>query len=172
MRAVHVRIRHQNDLVIAQLFNIEFIASNPRSKRHHKVTNLLASKHAVKARALHVEDLAFKRQNSLCATVAPSLGRAASGVPFHDEKLCFAWVFLRAILEFSSEEIHVHCRLAPRQFSRLARRLTGMSCFNNLANNCFGLLRVFFKPFGKFVAHQTFDNWAHFRAHQFIFGLT
>ena len=54
MRAIHIRVGHDYDFMIAQLFDIKFIATDPRPKGHHKISNFLTVEHAVKTRALDV----------------------------------------------------------------------------------------------------------------------
>ncbi len=85
MCAIHVRIRHDDDLVVAQFFEVELVPANACAQRHDKVTNLLASKHPVKPRPFYVQNLTLQRQNRLCFTVATCLRRPTSRVTL-DEK--------------------------------------------------------------------------------------
>ncbi len=72
--AVNVRVSHDDDFVVAQLFDVELVAANAGTKRHDKVADLLTAKHAVETGAFDVQDLALQRQDRLCAAVTPCLG--------------------------------------------------------------------------------------------------
>ena len=41
MRAVHVSVGHQHDLVVAQLVDVELVTANASAERHHQIANLL-----------------------------------------------------------------------------------------------------------------------------------
>ena len=74
VRAIHVGVRHDYDLMVAQFRDVEFIPSDPGSQRHHEVADFLAAQHSVEARAFDVQDLTLERQNGLSAAVASGLG--------------------------------------------------------------------------------------------------
>src|SRR6185312_7330095 len=87
MGAVHVRVRHDDDLVIAQLVRIEFVAANAGAERGDQRADFLAAEHLVETRALDVQDLAAQRQHRLEFAVASLLGGAAGGIALDDEQL-------------------------------------------------------------------------------------
>ncbi len=76
MRAVDVGVRHDDDLVVAQLVDVELVADRG-AERGDQRADLLAAQHLVDARALDVEDLAAQRQHRLEFAVAALLGGAA-----------------------------------------------------------------------------------------------
>ncbi|MND34632.1 hypothetical protein D3C80_252540 [compost metagenome] len=68
MRTVDVSIRHDDDLVVAQLVRIEtvrFVFADRSAEGCDQRADLIGRDHAVKADAFHVEDLTAQRQNSL-----------------------------------------------------------------------------------------------------------
>ena len=75
VRTVDVRVRHDDDLMIAQFGNVEFIPANAGAQRHNEVANFLASQHAVKPRAFDVQNLTLQRQDRLGLTVTARLRR-------------------------------------------------------------------------------------------------
>ena len=74
MRPVHVGIGHDDDAVIAQLRQVEFFAPDAAPQRRNHRPDLVAAEHLVEARLLHVQNLAFDRQDRLEAAVAALLG--------------------------------------------------------------------------------------------------
>ena len=91
VRAVHVGIGHDDDLVIAQLFEIErafalAVADAGADGGDHRA-DFVVLKHLVEARLLDVDELAANRQDRLELPVAALLGRAAGGITFDDVEL-------------------------------------------------------------------------------------
>ena len=77
MRAVDVGVRHDDDLVIAQLVGVEFVMADAGAERGDQRADLLRAQHLVEAHALDIEDLAAQRQHRLEFAVAALLGGAA-----------------------------------------------------------------------------------------------
>jgi hypothetical protein len=83
--AVHVRVGHQDNFVIAQLGDVEVVLADARAERRDDGTNFLVAQHLVVARFFDVEDFSFQRQDGLVFPVAPALGRAARRFALDDE---------------------------------------------------------------------------------------
>src|SRR5207245_8715885 len=112
MAAVDIRIRHQQDLVVARARDVEIVlaffgvlARSPDAgpKGLDQRADLLAVEHFVEARPLDVQNLAFQRQNSLEPTIAPLLSGAPGRISFDDEQLAMGRILLRAIGELSGK---------------------------------------------------------------------
>ena len=112
MAAVDIRIRHQQDLVVARARDVEIVlaffgvlawSSNAGPKGLDQRTDLLAVEHFVEARPLDVQNLAFQRQDGLEPTISPLLGRAPGRISFDDEQLAMGRILLRAIGELSGK---------------------------------------------------------------------
>ena len=86
MRAVHVGIGHDDDLVVARVLDREIIL-DARADRRDDRPDLLVRQHLVDARLLDVDDLAAQRQDRLELPVAPLLGGAAGGVALDEVDL-------------------------------------------------------------------------------------
>ena len=87
MGAVDVGVRHDDDLVIAQLLRDRtrpspMLVPSAGDQR----ADLLGGEHLVEARALDVQDLSAQRQHRLEGAVAPLLGRAAGRIALDDER--------------------------------------------------------------------------------------
>ncbi len=58
MRAVHIRIGHDDDLVVAQFLDVELVASDAGAECGDERADLFGRQHLVETHALDVEDLA------------------------------------------------------------------------------------------------------------------
>src|SRR5438874_344745 len=65
VRAVHVRVRHDDDAVIAQLVDVELVASYSAAQSRDQRTDLGRRYHLVETGFLDIQDLAFQRQDGL-----------------------------------------------------------------------------------------------------------
>ena len=137
--AVDVGVGHDDDLVVAQLRDIEVVA-DAGAERGDDVGHLLGRQHLVDARALDVEDLAADRQHGLELALAALLGGAAGRVAFDDEKLGVGRVAVLALGETARKPQVVERALTPRQLARLARRLAGERRLDDLADDGLGFL--------------------------------
>ena len=97
VRAVDVGVRHDDDLVVAQLVRIELVASDAGAERGDQRADLLAAQHLVEARALDVQNLAAQRQHGLEFAVAALLGGAAGAVTLDDEQFGLGGIALLAV---------------------------------------------------------------------------
>src|SRR5437660_12497977 len=83
MAAVDIRIRHQQDLVVARARDVEIVlaffgvlawSSNAGPKGLDQRTDLLAVEHFFEARPLDVQNLPLQRQDRLESPLEPLLG--------------------------------------------------------------------------------------------------
>src|SRR6185295_17497970 len=123
VRAVHVRVRHDDDAVIAQLGEVELFLADAAAKRRDQRANLRRREHLVESRALDVQDLALQRQDGLRASVAALLGGPAGRITLDDEELGQGRILLLAVGELARQTRDIECALAARQLPRLARGL-------------------------------------------------
>ena len=96
MRAVDVRIGHDDDAVIAQVIHVEFLAQLG-AEREGEVVDLLIVHHLVERGAFDIQDFSAQRQDGLGFPVACLLRRAASGIPLDEEEFRAFWSFVRAV---------------------------------------------------------------------------
>src|SRR5690242_16796168 len=97
MAPVHVRVRHDDDAVVAKLRDVEIVLSYPATQSGDERAHLRRGEHLVEARLLDVEDLALERQDGLSAPVAALFGRATGGITLDNEDLGERGVFFLAI---------------------------------------------------------------------------
>ena len=111
MRAVHVCVGHDDDLVIAQLINVEsplilaialililaIARANAGANGSDHRTDFAVLEHLVQSRLLHVDELAADRQDRLKFPVAPLLGRSTGRVALNDVQLGIDRIAVRAV---------------------------------------------------------------------------
>ena len=160
MGAVDVGVRHDDDLVVAELVGVELLAADAGAERGDQRADLLGAEHLVEARPLDIEDLAAERQHRLVLAVPALLGRAAGRVALDDEDLGLRRVALLAVGELAGERGHVERALAPRQLARLPRRLAGGRRLDHLADDRLRLRRVLLEPGAELVVDDALDHRA------------
>ncbi len=170
MRAVDVGIRHDDDLVVAQLVGIELVAY-PGSERRDERADFLAGQHLVHARALDVEDFAAQRQHRLERAIAALLGRAAGAVALDDEQFGFRGVALLAIGELAGEGRHIERALSARELARLARGLARRRRLDHLADDDPGLRRMLLEPILQRLVDDRLDHRADLGGDELVLGL-
>ena len=138
MGAVDVGVRHDDDLVVAQLVGVELLAADAGAERGDQRADLLAAQHLVEARALDVEDLAAQRQHGLEFAVAALLGGAAGRVALDDEQFGLRRIALLAVGELAGQRGDVERALAPGQLARLARGFARGGGLDHLADDGLG----------------------------------
>ena len=149
VRAVHVRVGHDDDLAIAELGEIEIVFADAGSQRRDQGANFFVAQHLVEPRLLHVQDFSAQRQDGLVAAVAALLGGAAGGVALHQEQFATLGIALLAIGELAGQAAGIERALAPREFAGFARGLAGARGVHGLGANLAAHGGVLFK-----ILHQ------------------
>ena len=169
--AVHVSIGHDDDLVIPHLVGVEIFRADPGPKRGNQGADFSRTQHLVKTRPLDVEDFPPERQNRLVRPVARLFGRAASRVPLNDEQFRARRIFFGTVRQLARQVRDIERPLAAGQLPRLAGGLTRGGGFIGLADDLFGLSRVFLKPLLQLFAADVLDNRTHLGRDQLVLGL-
>ena len=134
MGAVHIGIRHNNDLVVPQLVLVELL-TDTCAQRDNDGLQLVVAVDLVHPRLLHVEHLAPQGQDGLEPAVAPRRGGAACGVALHNVQLRQLGVILVAVPELIRHGRAAQHRLAADGLPRLACRLPGAVGGHGLVQN-------------------------------------
>ena len=169
--AIHVRVGHDDDAVVAQFFHVVVFFANARAQRGNQRDHLLAGEHFVKAGFFHVQNFAFERQNRLVFAIAPLFGRTARRVTLDDEDFGQSRIFFLTVSQFTRQTHTVQNAFATRHFTRTTCSIARPRGFNNFVTNDFGFVRVFLQKVVQCAADNFFHRQAHFGRNQFVFGL-
>ena len=115
MRPVYVGIRHDDDLVVPELRDVEVIAVAFRKAAAEGVDHGLdlgVCQDLIDAGLLHIEDLASNREDGLVHAVSRHLGAAAGRIALHDEDLAFVRLSAGAVGQLS---VGIEGKLLPDQ---------------------------------------------------------
>ena len=171
MRAVHVGVGHDHDLVVAQLVEIELVAANAGAQRRDQRADLVRAQHLVEPGALHIENLAAQGQHGLVLAVTALLGRAAGRIALDDEQFGLGRIFLLTIGELAGQGGDVQRALAPGQLARLARGFARSRRLDDLGDDGLGFARMLLEPFRQCVEHRTLDCGTDLAGDQLVLGL-
>ncbi len=97
MRTIDVGVGHDDDFVVAQLGDIEFLMADAGAERRDKRADFSGAEHPVESRPLDVENFSTKRKDGLIGAVARLFRGTAGGISLDDEKLGQRRVFLGTI---------------------------------------------------------------------------
>ena len=120
VRAVDVRVGHDDDAVIAQLVDVEVVGADAAAERRDHRLDFVGAEHAIEPRPLDVQDLALDRQDRLEAPIASLLRRAAGRFAFDDVNLGLGRIALLAVGELAGQRAAVERALAANQVAGLA----------------------------------------------------
>ena len=123
VRAVHIGIRHDNDLVVTQLRDVKILVDAGAEGRDHGL-DFLVLVDAFLSRLLDVQNFAAERQNRLRRPASGRLGGAACGISLDQENLTVLRILVGAVRQLSGQSHAVQCRFAAGEIPRSARRLS------------------------------------------------
>ncbi len=174
MRAVHIGIGHDDDLVIAKLGNVK-ILSVPFGKAAAEGVDhgldLCIGQHLIHGGLLYIENLAPDGENGLEHPVSCHLGRAAGGITLNDKDLALGRIPGFAVGELS---VGVKGKLRPHQHIRLGLgfRLADLRCPLGAFNHGLELLQIPVKIVRRLVRCHLGNRLGGIRIVQLGLGLT
>src|SRR5688572_10772984 len=158
MRAVDVRVRHDDDAVIAQLLDIEVLGADAAPERRDHRLDLVAAQHLVEARLLDVENLPLDRQDRLELAVPSLLRRSSGRLAFDDVDLAVGGIALLTVGEFPRQRAVVERAFAAHEIACLAGGLTGACGIDGLGDDALGHRRVLFQVGAELVVDDRLDD--------------
>ena len=159
--AVDVGVGHHHDLVVARPLDVELLADAGADRGDQRL-DLGVGEDLVDPVLLDVDDLAAQGQDRLGVAVATLLGRAAGRVALDDEQLRQGRVAHRAVGELARQRGVLERRLAPREVTRLAGRLSRAGGLDGLGDDLPRLARVLLEELGQAAVdgrlHEALDR--------------
>ena len=134
MGAVHIRIRHDDNLVVAQLGEVELLPDAGAQSRDHRL-KLVVAIDLVRSGLFHIQHLAPQGEDRLKPGVPPLGGGAAGGVTLDDIELGKLGVVLVAVPELIRHGGPAQGGFAPDGFPCLFGRLPGAAGGEGLVQN-------------------------------------
>ena len=134
--SIHIRICHNDDLVIAKLVMSKSIAvsfGKSTSECIDHGLDLCVGKHLVNAGLLHIQDLSSDRQDCLVVPVSGCLCRTARRISLYDKNLTFFCIPLSQFASFPllSNEYFCFVRRFVFAFSSVFRIFAAFSAQDN-----------------------------------------
>ncbi len=169
VRAVDVGVGHDDDALVAQVLFPVF-AAGAAAERLDQVADLLVGAQLFATGAGDVEDLAAQRQDGLVGAVARLLGRAASRIPFDDEKFRTFGCVLRAVGKLAGQAQLAHRGLAV-DFLFLAAADALVGALDHPFEQLCRLGRVVGKIMVERIAQRVFDDALCFDGCQLVLRL-
>ena len=171
VRSVHIRVCHDDNAVISELVRIKLVFTNAATERRHEISDLSGAQHLVETGLLHIQNLAFERQNGLEFSIAALLSRATCRVSLHQIQLAQRRITLLAVRQFPGKAGDIERAFAAGHFSRLARRLSGSRSIDHFSDHQLGIDGVFNQEVTEELVHRLLNRTLHFTGHQFVFRL-
>ena len=174
MESVHVRIGHDDHLVVAEPADVLVLLTDPDADAEggDDHPELFVLEHLVEARLFDVEHLASERQDRLVPTVPALLGGAAGRVPLDEVDLAPARIPLLAVRQFSGEGADLEGGLAPRQFAGVPGRFARPGRIQALAQQLLGDGGVFLHIAADLVVDDPLDKPLDLAVPEFRLRLT
>ena len=173
MAAVDIGIRHQNNLVIAQLRDVKVIAvalGEAAAEAVNHGLNLRVRKHLVHGCLLDIQDFTAYREYGLVHTVARGLCGAACGISLDNEDFALRGIPRLTVREFSVR-VKRKARLCKEVGSRLLLRPAYLCRLFGAGNNRANRLQVAVKVARELIARNRRDRLRRIRARKFGLGL-
>ena len=139
MGTIHIGIRHDDDLVIAQPGNIKIIAVTLGKSAAECVDHgldLCICQDLIDAGFLHIQNLTSDRQDRLIHTISRCLGTAARRITLYDEDLTFGRISGLTVCQFPVG-IKGELLLCQHIGLCLFLGLTDLGCLFRTADNAF-----------------------------------
>ncbi len=157
MAAVDIGVAHQDDLVVADLGDVELLSDAGPDGRDEGL-DLVVLEHPIHAGPLDVEDLAPDRENRLHPGVARLGGRPAGRVALDDEQFAFIGITAAAVLQLLGHARALERRLASGGVAGRASGDAGVGGLGCFGHQLLGLVRVLLQPVGQPIVGGALDE--------------
>ena len=171
VRAVDVGVGHDDDLVVAPLGEIHFVADAGADGRDH-AADFFVGQHFVVAALEGVDDLAAQRKDGLVLAQPSAFGAAAGRITFDQVQLAAFDVAAGAVAQLAGQAAATEGALAFADHQAgLAGRFAGFGRQQTLVDDDLGDLGVFFQVAIQVIAHGRIDDAFDLAVAELGFGL-
>ena len=171
MAAVDIGLRHDDDLVVPELFEIKLV-SDACAEGCDDGLELIVAVDLVGARLFDVQHLAPEGKDCLEAGVPTLRGRAAGGVALDDVNFGECGVCVVAVAQLVGHLPGLKSCLAADCLFCLARRLSGAVCHHCLIENRARHRRVFLQELRELLGDDVADKRADRGVAELCLGLS
>ncbi len=155
MCAVHVGIRHDDDLMVAKLVQIDGFVSKSNTDGRNQGLNLFVFQDLIISYTEHIQDLSFKWQNRLKVPVSTLLRGSAGGVSLHNEQFANGRILFGAVRQFAWQSATFQNSLSlGDHLPGFSRGFSGPAGENTFLQNRFYFSGIFFKEQCKMFGNQ------------------
>ena len=96
MRSIHIGIGHDDDLMIAELFFVEFASNSTPESRNH-IFNFIGIENFIQTGFFHVENLASERKYRLSLPVPARFCGSSRGISLDEKNFGESRIFFTAV---------------------------------------------------------------------------
>ena len=171
MAAVDIGIRHDNNFMVTQLFQIEFIA-NAGAQRHNQRIELIIAVNLISAGFFDVQHLSPHGKNRLKTAVPALYGRTRGRIALHDINFTQGGIAFIAVLKLIRHLTGFQASLPAHGLTRLSRSFPCARGGERLIKDGTRHLGVFFKIVGKLLRHQVIHQCTHLAVSKLCLGLS
>src|SRR4029079_174462 len=158
VRAVDIRVGHDDNAVIAQFVGIELLDTNPATERRDHRLDLVAAQHLVEAGFLDVQDLALDGEDRLKLAIASLLRRPAGRFTLDDVEFALCRIALLTVGELAGQTAAVEGALAADEIAGLSRRFARSCGVDRFADDPLGDGGILFEKLPELVVDDRFDD--------------
>ena len=171
VRAVHIRVGHDDNAVIPQFVGIEFLPTDPATHRGDQRAHLDRGQHLVETGLLDVQNLALQREDRLGTSISALFRGATGGITLDQVEFRERRILFLTVGQFARQSGHIEHAFATRHFSRLARRFARARGLDHLPGDRLGLCRILCKEIVQVLDQKRLDHAFHLRRNEFVLGL-
>ena len=173
--AIDVGVAHDHDLVVPELFNIEytgtifFFDTDAKSRKH--VLDFFIVVDTMLHRFFYVEDFSTQWKYRLEITITTLLGRTTGTISLHQVYLTLLRITRRAVRQFTRQSSSCQYVFTLYQFARLACSITCTCSDDYFFNDLLCIGWVLFEISSKRITYTLGHDTYYFRVTKFAFGL-
>ena len=171
MGTVHVRICHNDNLVIAQFRNVEILMDSRTESCDHRF-DLRIGVNFVKAGFLHIQNLTAKRKDCLRCAASRRLCGTTRRISLNNINFTVFRIFIGTVSQFSGKRRTLQSGLTACQISCLSGSIPCPLRQNRLLTDNFGNRRILLQKVSELFTYNIVNSTSRLRISEFLFRLS